>query len=187
MRFPIIPHIIIPAMLPTNNAIIPNIMNIIPKNRATLCPAVVPLAMYCLTPLESTPLGLTVIVNCLLHHPRKIHKECSKCKCDQKAHILQMCFDFNSFFLIHCFIHWYIYKQPIILTLHNVKHKEYIRTLCNVNMNMVALKRLSVLTSEAVIKALDKKRGDTPRSRFVARLLEQHLGISEKEKVRYIK
>ena len=49
---------------------------------------------------------------------------------------------------------------------------------------MVRLERLSVLVSDAVMKALDKNRGDIPRSRYVARFLEEKLGISPKERVK---
>jgi len=47
------------------------------------------------------------------------------------------------------------------------------------------LKRLSVLVSTSVIKKIDKARGQTPKSRFVAQLLEEALEIPEKERTKY--
>lgn len=47
------------------------------------------------------------------------------------------------------------------------------------------LNRISVLVSDAVLKRIDKARGITPKSRFVAQLLEEALEIPAKERKQY--
>jgi hypothetical protein len=44
----------------------------------------------------------------------------------------------------------------------------------------------NVIMSDELLEKLDKKRNDTPRSRFIVRLVEKELGIPEKERAKYL-
>ena len=46
--------------------------------------------------------------------------------------------------------------------------------------------RFGVTISESLLKKLDEKRKDMPRSRYITRLLENALGIPEKERTEYV-
>jgi len=44
---------------------------------------------------------------------------------------------------------------------------------------------VNITMPETVLKKIDKQRKDMPRSRYITRLLEQVLGIPEKERTIY--
>ena len=43
----------------------------------------------------------------------------------------------------------------------------------------------NVIMPDELLEKLDKKRNDIPRSRFIVRLVEEFLGIPEKERKKY--
>jgi len=49
----------------------------------------------------------------------------------------------------------------------------------------MATLKFTVSLPEALTKRIEKERKDMPRSRYITRLLEKALGITEKERAKY--
>jgi len=47
------------------------------------------------------------------------------------------------------------------------------------------LTRIGITLPEKLLELIEKRRGDTARSRFVVRMLERAMGVPEKEATKY--